>query len=234
MGACAAVMMAQKIAAAGGSLAIVRAVRGTAVATSATITISPAAANLLVVCVSGYNGSTANHAMSDNIGGATGWVKVGGVAAASGDPTCVSMWYKQNIPAGITSLTCTGGTSTLITIGIAHEVSGASTSAAFTGGEVQTNAQTATTTPTSGTVNNGTANSIFFAALTNKDGTNPAKMDCTGTGFSVYDVNNSEYLNGASLFAVTVPSGIFSSSASRACTWSTNNFATATVIAAFH
>ncbi len=210
---------------------------GTAVATSATITISPTAGNLLVVAVTGYSGNNANHGITDNIDGATGWTKVGGVQNGSGDPECVSLWYKKNIPAGITSLVCTAGVGTVITIAIAHEVSGASTSSPFTGGEAATNAVTATTNAQTGSVTNATANSIFFAVLTNNDGTNPALMDINGTGtvgtWNLYNAN-SFYSNGASLYPVSVPNIIVSSGAARVHGWTTNSKSTATVIAAFH
>lgn len=216
------------------NITVVACERNTAVATSTNISISPTAGNALVVAVTSYLGNNANHAMSDNIDGTTGWVKLGGTQNGNFDPPCASLWVKFNVPSGITTLTCTGGVDTLITIAIAHEVSGITT---FTGGEAGTNAQLPTTNPETASVTNVTAASIFFAVLTNADGANPAQMDINGTGtvgtWNLFNAN-SQYLNGAVLYPVSMPNYIASSSASTKHGWTTASRGTATVIAAFH
>lgn len=225
------------------SISIVQAKQGTAVATSATITLdaTATAGNLLVVAVTSYtppNGDFSGHAMADNIGSTTGWTFVAGLNNGTGTPECVSFWYKKNIPAGITTLTCTGGLAAIITIGIAHEVAGCSTTTPFTSGEFSTATGATTINPQTGTVTNATASSIFFAVLTNNGSGNPATMTINGTGtvgtWNLFSLTESQYLNGNSLYPVSVPNIIVSSSTAEVHGWTTDSQSPTTILAAFH
>jgi hypothetical protein len=123
-------------------------------AQSEAITVSPTTGHWLVVCMVSYQGSHANHAVTDNIGGATGWSKAIGFNDATSGLTG-SIWAKQSIPAGITTITCNGGASGNFGTAFAHDVSGGS-GGVFTSGESSSAAATGTN-PQTGTATNATA-----------------------------------------------------------------------------
>lgn len=224
----------------GASLEVVQAAKAAAVATSAAVTISPTAANLLVVGIVGYTGDDANHTVSDNIDGTTGWTLVHRTNdSASAN---ISLWYKKNIPSGITTITCTGGASTTSTIGFAHEVSGASTSTPFTSGEMIGGNEEGQTTWGPGNVNNATAASVLFGLFGCEDvGGNPNTTTLNGAGTDgtwVYeDATNSKELSGVSYIAIgSMPNIVVSTTGNKAHVWGTLNSAKAgtAIVATFH
>lgn len=217
------------------SLAIANAWKGGANGTSKAITVSPTAGNLLVVFVAGYQGTNANHAVTDNIGSGT-WTKVNG-----GDATTNmtgSFWYQKNIPSGITTVTVNSGSGSLVTQGCVHEVSGASTSAPFTGGESNVGATGSTLNPQTGSATNATASSIFFAGLSQGNGGNPVTMTINSTGtvgtWNQYSASSYD-LDGNTYFAFSVTNIVVSSSTAEVHGWAINTTnQQICLIAAFH
>lgn len=208
--------------------------------TSCTVTVSPTAGNLMVVVIAGYLGTVSNHAVSDNIDGTTGWVAIAEIASASAANN-ISMWYKKNVPSGVTTLTLDGGASTLAINGNAHEVSGCSTTAPFTSGEYSATSSSpvATTNPVTGSATNATANSIFFACCGNIDSSNPTTFTINQTGtvgtWNLFSSTNSQELNGANRNVISVPNIIVSSGTAEAHGWtSASRGDQKMIIAAFH
>lgn len=221
------------------ALVVENAWQGKAIATSAAITVSPTAGNLLVVAVFAYGGVVSAHTVSDNIDSTTGWTLVAGQDAGLGNPVNCSLWYKKNCPAGITAITTSGGVSSVLNLGIAHEVSGASTSAPFTAGQFATVQDVAAaTTHTSGNVSNATPASVIFAICTNSVFTNPATMTINTAPNTVgtYNLKNSAAQNlDTSIYMVaSMPNQIVAATATQTHEWTTNNAAGVSVIAAFH
>lgn len=214
----------------GGGLAIAHAWKGVTATTPLAVTVSPSAGNLLVVCGSSNSGDVSS--ISDNIGGTTGWTKVG----SSTQSSFAWIWYKKNIPGGITSISIAAVDFISATV---NEVSGASASAPFTIGESGgNNSNSGTTNPQTPTVNNATAASIYFAVLNNADGANPVTYTINGTGtsgtWSLFSSTQSQELDANDWQPFSNPYMIVSSSASRKHGWTTSSFAYMTFIAAFH
>jgi hypothetical protein len=200
------------------------------------VTVSPSSGNLLVVCVMSLTADT-GLAVSDNIGATTGWVKVPTTASDS-DAATLSIWYKPNIGSGVVAITVSTVQNTLFDV-IIHEVSGASGATPFTTGEVAgVNGTSASTNPNTGSVTNGTANSIMFAACFNEDGANPGTLTINGTGttgtYNLFSSTNSQDLNGASQFVFGVANRIVSSSAAQKHGWTTGSFQYGNLLVAFH
>ena len=230
-------LLSYKAPAVGGSLTVVNAWKnGGNGGSTLTITISPTAGNLLVCGFSEWQSTADNSAMSDDVGGTTGWTKV--VRSVSGNVSVV-IWYKANVPSGITTLTYTRSTGATYYDGIVHEISGASTSSPFTSGESAANGGTATTNPTTGTATIATANSILFAVISNYDPNNPATFTVNGTGSTpssgwAYYSSNSSQLNGAGNQPIGVPYVVVSTTGGKAHGWTTGSYQYAAAIAAFH
>jgi hypothetical protein len=191
----------------------------------------------LIVCFGSADGGHLNHTVSDNIDGVTGWIRLGsGKADGATWDNDISMWYKKNIPSGITTVTCTDSTGGYVA-GIVHEVSGASTTAPFTDGETGVTTGAATTNPQTSAITNATAVSVYFACLGNVDGDNPATMEINGTGSVgtwVHESANSDNLNGHDYVPVCVVNQVVSSSLERRHGWTTDSLEYATVIGVFH
>jgi len=201
-----------------------------------TVTVAPTSGNLLVVCVGEYGSTADDSSISDDIDGSTGWTKV--VRVARTNYSCV-VWYKKNIPSGITAVTFTKSTSSSYYTAIVHEVSGASTSSPFTTGESSSNNGTSTTNPTSGSATTATSNSILFACVSNADPSATSLYTANGTGSTpssgwAYFNSNSYEVNAVSWEPIAVPSVIVSSTGTYAHGWTTNNYQFAAAIAAFH
>lgn len=231
-----AAVLAGSPPAAANPLVVANAWKNSAAATSVAVTVSPSAGSLLVLCGSNYSGLAANQTVVDNIDGATGWTSV--VTNDVGTGLRQRLWYKKNIPAGITSITLDSGASSVISQAIIHEVTGASTTTPFTTGESSSNSGAATTNPQTAAVTNATANSVFFAYLVNLDPGNPAQLDINGTGtngtWNLKSSTNSQVTNGSGFGTMSVPNIIVSSGASTVHGWTTGSFTYATIAAAFH
>lgn len=223
-------------AAGGGGIAVNAAAKASAVATSAAISLSPATGSACVVTLSTYLGDSANHAVTDNISGATGWVNIFR-SAASGGMRC-SMFVKYSMSAGVTTITADGGALTVALTGIAHEVTGIT---AFTGGETANATFSSTVNPQTGTVTNATAASIYFAVMGNDSGANPATATVNSTGSSggtwaLFNSTNSQELNGSSNIVASVAYLIVATGAGRVHGWTIESSSLQGVIgaAAFH
>lgn len=245
MGAPQQIMLSAVAPAAGASLDVVNAWKEAAIATSAAITAAPSAGSLLVVCIATFTGDKANHGVSDNIDGTTGWnriTKSGATGVTDGGGHEYTMWYKMNAPAGITTITAIGGTGAVSTVAIAHEVTGASTTAAWTTDESIMATSAANSAWGPGNVNNATADSVLFGFYGAEDsGTASASFTLNGTGTTgtwVYEsTTNSRELAGATwLMTLSVPNIIVNSTGNKTQVWQTLNTSTYNngIIAAFH
>lgn len=203
------------------------------------VTVAPTAGNFLVVSVSSYGSSSthANHAVTDNIDGATGWTKVAGVNGNSSQVR-ISMWYKSNVPSGVTTVTVDAGASGSYAIGIVHEVANCTT---FTTGEyaTYTSAAATSTNPQTGGCTIGTAASAMFAILATADSANPANLTVNSTGTSggtwaLKSSTNSQETNAASYYPVSVPSVITTATGTFVHGWTTADKTYACIIGAFH
>jgi hypothetical protein len=220
----------------GSGLSIIQAAMGATSnsASSVAVPISPAAGNLLVVCIASFQHAASG--VTDNIGSGTGWINIGSSIAA-GD--YISMWYKANIPSGITAVTASSSSASSYPTCVVHEVSGASASGPFTTGEYTVlSGGAATTNPIVGPLTNGTARSIMFAALSSSDSANPVTMGINGSGtvgtWSLFSSANCQDLDAVDYQPCSVPNIILSSSTSEKHGWKTNKFAACAVMAAFH
>lgn len=206
------------------------------VSTTIGVTVSGTATRFLVAGMACFGGAHANHVLSDNIGGTTGWTKVAGLAdGGSGE---YSLWYKTNIPAGITTVTTNGGAATVSVIGLVQEVSGVTT---FTGGEVITGTTAAQTTYGPGNVNNATAASVLFGLYGTEDiGSNPATITLNATGTTgtwVYENNDARELDGVSFIMVaSMPNIVVAATGNKTHVWGNlnNTGYNSAIIAAFH
>lgn len=96
---------------------------GAGTPTVASISLSPTAGNTVVVYVTQIVSNTRTYTVSDNIDGTTGWTQ-----AVYLNPTgAAGIWYKQNVPSGITTITVTANTSTTTMSAAATEFSGMGT-----------------------------------------------------------------------------------------------------------
>lgn len=239
MGGATAYISAFRPSASAAAPAIANAWKGTtASASSVAITVSPTAGNLCVVGMSNYlpTDDQANHAVTDNIDGATGWVKLGGVDRTGCDGGHHSFWYKKNMPSGVTTITCAAGVTTSFLIGFVQEVSGVSTSAPFTIGEYGTTSTSGATSVDSATITNATAASIFVAYVGQQDlGNNPSTLTPNGS-FTYFNSTTCRELNGTTYFVVaSMPKFAASTSSATTCNWTALAVACPTTfIAAFH
>lgn len=217
------------------NIVVVSVAKGHGSTGSVNASISPTAGNTLIAVAACSGGSV--QTLSDNIGSTTGWTTVGN--QNQGGSSRIRLWYKANIPAGITTVTFADSTGTFNTL-IVHQVSGLSSSP-FTGGEVANlTSSGATLNPQIGPVTNATANSIYFACVTTADqASDPAQMNINGTGtvgtWNLFNSTNSQELDQNNFTVMSVPNIIVASSAARTHGWA---FATAVdsggLIAAFH
>lgn len=192
--------------------------------------VSPSAGNLLVIAMATYLADVSS--VSDNIDGITGWTKIN--SSASGNGSVVAMWYKENIPTGITTVTATAIGGQYVTA-IIHEVSGASQTAAYTG-ESAVLASIATANPQVGPVTNGTAASIFFAALTDNGVGNPMTINSTGTVgvWNLYSPTLSQETDEVNFSIISVPNIVVTSAIAETHGWTTPNADCEAVSACFH
>lgn len=226
MSAIAQVLASQKIAAGGASLAVANAWKHISASGANAVTVAPSSGSLLFLCVSQAAGtSDTASSVSDNIGGSTGWVKIGTITNTNGVGIGLTLYYKANIPSGITSVTFTPSTGFTYTNVMIHEVTGASISAPFTSGEAlfSTDSLGGTTQATSA-LTNSVAKSVFFACLTDSTGSNPgaATLNATGTTTTTWalkDSTNSQELNGSANWLASVAFLIVSTSAAQTHAW---------------
>lgn len=221
----------------GGGLSVSGAWKASGSTSTVSCTVAITSGRLIIAAVSEYLVTTNNATVSDNVGGTTGWVNVGRATDLSSNGIGVSLFYKANAPSGITTITGTKSTGTADFTIIVHEVTGASTSSPFTGGEVAT-ANGVSANGQTGTVTNGTANSIYFAVGADSAPATPATMTINSTGttgtWALYNSTNSQELDAATAVA-SVPYLIVSSSAARGHGWAWDTTRRwACVAAAFH
>lgn len=216
----------------GGALTVQNAWKASAAGQTAVVTVTGTAGRMLVVGVVGFAGSSANHVVSDNIDGTTGWTKVASTNGAGS--INVSMWYKANIPSGVTRITNNVGASATFPTAIVHEVSGGSQ--VFTSGESA--GFSGSGNASTGTANNATAASIFFAFAANVDGGNPATWTLNGSGtvgtWNLKNSTNSQELDGSANTTCSMPNIIVASSTTEKHVWTSNGVDYGAVIAAFH
>lgn len=198
--------------------------------------VAPTATNGLVVGIATAGGTSVLHAVTDNVDGATGWVKV--INKDSGANVTGSIWYKKNIPSGITSITVDGGLTTDAVTGFVHEVVGASATTMFTSGEAGQQDTSSTTNPTTPAVTNATAASAFFALVVTGNATNPATWTVNSTGSTGITWTHRSATNSVetdqTFIPASMPSGVASASASTAHGWTADSANGATLIACFH
>lgn len=216
----------------GGGLSIVQAVKGkSGAATSVGVTITPTAGNLLVLGVT--SDTTDISTPSDNIGGTSGWTNID--VAVQGSNHC-SIWYKKNVPSGITTVTLSGPD---FIVGMFHEVSGASTTTPFTTGEKVHNSSGSGTNPQCGPVTNGTPASIYFAVMTDGDSGGAVTMNINGTGttgtWNLFSSTNSQELDANNNQPGSMPNILVASSTARSHGWTIGaSVGAAMVMACFH
>lgn len=195
---------------------------GTSVTVNSAWTVS--AGNLLNAWITSYQGAFGNHVASGSVNGT--FTAVGGATYAAN--CCLSTHYKKNSSSGLENLTANGGTGANGVVGVFHEVSAMDTTAPFTAGEYNIVTYTAATNPQTGSITNSAANSVFFAALTNMAGGNPATLtvNSTGsnpTGWALKDATNSQETNAATYMALSVAYLVVSSGAATKHGWTTDN-----------
>jgi len=190
-------------------------------ATSVGVTVAPSAGNACVVIVDAYLGSSANHAVSDNIDGTTGWHEITNVSAVA---NCnVSAWVNWSMPAGVTTITCTAGGGAQVTGGIVHEVSGGIST--FTSGEAEITQFLNASDVLTAAILNHTAASVFFAVQANATDGNPITMTINSSGTTggtwvLADNTNSQETDATDWIAASVVNMVVSTSASRSHAWS--------------
>lgn len=174
--------LAQRTASSGGTPTLANAWKNVGNGgSSLSVTVSPSPGSCLAVGIAEYQSSADNTSISDNIDGTTGWTKV--IRAVNGDGSVV-LWYKKNIPSGITSVVLTRSTGASYYNCHVHEITGADTSTPFTSGESST-ATGASSSANTGTVTTATANSIMVAVTSPYDeGGNPATLALNAAGTS--------------------------------------------------
>ena len=214
------ILLTQKTAAAGGSPTLVNAWKNVGNGgSSVSVTVSPSAGSCLAVGVAEYDSTTDNTSISDDIDGTTGWVKVIRIASVSDS---VVLWYKANIPAGITAITLTRSTGATYYNCHVHEISGANTTTPFTTGE-SASASGSGTTANTGTVTTATANSIMVA-ITSTDGSgNPESFtlnagSTSGGTWSHYNTASKED-NGALNLVSSNPTATVSTTGAKIHYW---------------
>lgn len=144
-------------------------------------TVSPTAGSCLVVPVAEYASTADNATVADDVGGTNGWVKAIRAVNTFGS---VMLWYKANIPSGITTITLTHSTTTSYYNLHVCEITGADTSTPFTSGEVSS-ATGESSSANSGTVTTATAKSVLIAITSPWDaGNNPETMTLNASGTS--------------------------------------------------
>ena len=184
------------------------------------VTVSPTAGSCLVVALAEYTSSADNSSISDNVGSTTGWTKV--VRAVNTDG-CVVLWYKANIPSGITSVTYTKSTGASYYNVHVFEITGANTSTPFTTGESST-ATGSSSSANSGTVTTATANSVLVAITTPWDaGGNPETLNLnaastSGATWSHFNASAKED-NGAVNLVSSAPTATLSTTGARIHYW---------------
>lgn len=189
-------------------------------------TVAPTAGSLLFLCVSQASGtSDTASTVSDNIDGTTGWVKIDTITETTGIGIGLTLYYKKNVPSGITTVTFTPSSGFGYTNVMIHEVTGASTTAPFTTGEKSmTKVSAGGTSQATASLTNSVANSIFFACLTSSTGANPATLalnasGTTTTSWALKSSTLSQETNGSANWAASVAFLIVSSSAAQVHTW---------------
>jgi hypothetical protein len=197
---------------------------------SCSVTVSPTAGNALIVWLTSTGGNSANYTVSDNIDGTTGWNKI------TFTTTKVACFWKTSIPSGITTLTCNAGSGATYATAVSHEVSGLVSTPFTTGENLGTNS-TQTANPVTSSLTNATADSIFFAALSNASGSNPATSTIlsTGTVGTWIEATNGANRNGSTSTVLSTVYQIVSTSSARAHGWTTEELSNqAKCIVAFH
>ena len=182
-----------------------------------TCTVAPTAGHALVVAVMGSDTQTPGSlpSVSDNIDGTTGWNKATGrTNSLSGYSMVTYLFYKFNIASGVTTITASGSAINNIEI-IVHDVSNIS---AFTSTEISNASGTSTTNPQVGAVNNGTANSIYFAAVDNDD-SDSFTINQTGTTGTWNHFSANSHEDNGTFTVSSVPNLVVTSSASRGHGW---------------
>lgn len=193
--------------------------QNTSAGSSVAVTVAATAGRASVVWVGGADSATpgALWTVSDNIDGTTGWSKIIG---RTNNLSTYSMdgyfWVKFNMPSGVTTITITGSGSASFLASVIHEVSNVS---AATAGESNGSTYTGSTNPQTGTANNATASSIFFAGVTG-DGAGDFTINQTGTTGTWNHYSSASHIFGAGSATMTsVPNIVVSSSASRGHGW---------------
>lgn len=214
----------------GGSITINTAWKGTGSAAANVITtVAPTAGHALVVCVVSYSGDFTSCA--DNIDGTTGWNLA--LKTNSSATYYCAIYYKFNIPSGITRVTNVSAGAYLSAS--VHDVTGIT---AFTSTEKAAIA-TSGTSLSVGSVANGTSPSVFFACGTDGSGSNPATWTVNATGsaggtWSLFNTSNCQELDGVNLLTMSAPSLVVSSGVTATHVWTIENVASAAVMACFH
>lgn len=99
-----------------------------------TISFSPTAGNFLIVTINQRgSGSTRTYTVSDNIDGTTGWETDASINA--NPDRQVRIYWKKNIPSGITTITITVNTGNLNFDGMISEFSGMGATPVFVMGD---------------------------------------------------------------------------------------------------
>lgn len=207
---------------------------GTAVAA-----LTPTAGNALIVRISTFGGTQANHSVTDNLSGT--YTKVIG-QDNTGSTAQVSIWYRMGIPAGVLTVTAGDSGAAAVTFFVG-EVSGIST---FTALEDSSFANVTAPTsspqsPNTGTLTNGTAKSIFFTILTNSIGSGTVTMTINAAGtvgvWVLNDgvtVNNSQETNANLFLTASSPHIVVAASTAEVHVWAASGMEETTAIACFH
>lgn len=198
--------------------------------------IADMAANNLMACIiSTYNGDGVNHTASDSENGS--YSTMLGKKGVGGSSQCgLSVHYFQNTVAGAASSgNVVGGSSVQAITAVFYEVSGLSTSAAFTAGEVSGSSGTSTA-PDSGQVTNSVANSILLSGMTNFDGSAVVQYTINQSGsVGTWKENTSSgrELAGNTFQDLGTAWQVVSAASSQRHVWQSSNQAWVTIIAAF-
>ena len=194
--------------------------------TSQAVTVSPAAGHALVVAYA--TAQTTQPTISDNL--TSSYTTVPAFLAVG---LGTGFFFLGSCGSGLTTVTIGTAGSTPIEVFV-FEVSGVST---YTGGDTNNAFTASTTTPSSGSFTNSTANSIIFCIGTGTTSSNSTTFGTFTSGYALFGggPGSATDPNGVARLATAVPDAIVSSIGTQSLTMTaTSSGNWALVIAAFH
>lgn len=176
--------------------------------------------SLMVATVTSFNGTAANHQASDSENAGNYSTITARTVSSGGTNTCASIHYLENSVSGSgSSGNASGGAGSNGITALFHEVTGASTSGAFTIGDSA--GSTGKSSSPSVTVPCSTTAAILFASIATHGSGNPELLNenAAGSGGTWSTNSSGKETNGASFQLAGVVTQIVASSGSLNHTW---------------